>query len=455
MTKIPLLSSLLLVFLACSNSPKPDVLFFTTKLQGTIAPCGCTSDPLGDISRLTTLVKNNPQAVLVDGGDMLKTREGEAACPDQEKLDLLLLTLRKLGLKATPGDDGVRYVDLPWGVKVALVSLPREELGKLALITKPDLVIWGGASEDAPLPPFKLGEAGPWVFTAGSQGQYLGKIEFFGLKDRAGQPIQLDQRDSVRLARKALLEGRLGSLMARGNSVFIRSKIKETEQELKTLQKTEDRPLPGPSMRLSVIPINREIKQDPEILKLVQAYEKKLPERLAACEGGLECPKPIKGQATYVGAETCKTCHMPAYEFWKKALVKVPGKTETGKIIERLSGHSKAWQTLVDANKSMDRNCIGCHSVGFMKPGGYCKVKDVKPFENVQCESCHGPGSLHAQTGDKKKIQRQVPESTCRSCHHVPHIPTEASFVYKDKLKIILGPGHGESLLKTLAPDPM
>jgi hypothetical protein len=85
-----------------------------------------------------------------------------------------------------------------------------------------------------------------------------------------------------------------------------------------------------------------------------------------------------------------------------------------------------------------------------MKPGGYCKVKDVKPFENVQCENCHGPGSLHAQTGDKKKIQRTVPESTCRSCHHVPHIPTEASFVYKDKLKIILGPGHGESLLRKL-----
>ena len=71
-------------------------------------------------------------------------------------------------------------------------------------------------------------------------------------------------------------------------------------------------------------------------------------------------------------------------------------------------------------------------------------------LENVQCESCHGPGSLHAQTGDPSLIAKEVPEAMCRECHHVPHIESYASFNYNENLKVILGPGHGEKKWRQL-----
>ena len=301
------------------------------------------------------------------------------------------------------------------------------------------------------MPPFRLSPSGPYVFSAGSQGQYLGVIEFFNLSAKTPQkPIQLDTREQDREQQRDLILKRINSLKSRPQNDFVASRIKIAEQELAKLEAIRDEPMPGASMRFRTIAVKRDIKPDLEIAAQLKAYEKKLPERLAACENNLECPKLESGEAAYVGAETCKSCHAPAYEFWKKALVQVQAKTETGQIMQRLSGHSKAWKTLEEVNKTLDRNCIGCHSVGFMKPGGYCKAQEVDFRKNVQCETCHGPGSLHAKTGDKSKIQRQVPESQCRTCHHVPHIPTEESFVYQEKLKVILGPGHGESLLLKL-----
>ena len=103
-------------------------------------------------------------------------------------------------------------------------------------------------------------------------------------------------------------------------------------------------------------------------------------------------------------------------------MVMQKGLNPKGKPTTRAMGHSKAWQTLTALDKEADRSCIGCHSIGFMQSGGYCKASEVDFRKDVQCESCHGPGSLHAQSGDKALIKRTVPEAVCRSCHHVPHI---------------------------------
>ena len=38
------------------------VIFYTAQTQGTLEPCGCTSDPLGDIARVTALVRGTGPA---------------------------------------------------------------------------------------------------------------------------------------------------------------------------------------------------------------------------------------------------------------------------------------------------------------------------------------------------------------------------------------------------------
>src|SRR5688572_217479 len=50
------------------------VIFYSGAVRGKLEPCGCTSDPLGDVSRLTGLVRGagRPgQVLLVDAGNLL------------------------------------------------------------------------------------------------------------------------------------------------------------------------------------------------------------------------------------------------------------------------------------------------------------------------------------------------------------------------------------------------
>src|SRR5689334_17220994 len=55
--------------------PKPTLTVFAlAEVRGQIGPCGCTSDPLGDISRTTKLVdeaRSKGPVLVVDAGSLL------------------------------------------------------------------------------------------------------------------------------------------------------------------------------------------------------------------------------------------------------------------------------------------------------------------------------------------------------------------------------------------------
>lgn len=122
---------------ACSSprngrTPEPSTktreitLFFTTELFGTMEPCGCTSDPLGDLSRTARVLaearKERPVAYF-DGGSTLF---GDRAIPDEarpqelKKGALLAELLPKIGLSAAAlGDKDLRY-------GIGYVRIPRQ-----------------------------------------------------------------------------------------------------------------------------------------------------------------------------------------------------------------------------------------------------------------------------------------------------------------------------------------
>jgi len=131
------------------------------------------------------------------------------------------------------------------------------------------------------------------------------------------------------------------------------------------------------------------------------------------------------GHPTYVGAERCATCHYEAHNFWLS------------------TRHAHAINTLQTRDKEYDRNCIGCHVTGYREPGGSV-LGNTNGLENVQCEQCHGPGSLHVMNPTLVNVptgvQLQVPESLCASCHNEEHSPT---FEYERYMQMVLGPGHG------------
>ena len=132
----------------------------------------------------------------------------------------------------------------------------------------------------------------------------------------------------------------------------------------------------------------------------------------------------------YVGQSKCKICHLSEQKVWMA------------------SAHAKALEVL----KPEDRNkpeCLACHTTGRGKPAA-----PGADLAGVQCEACHGPGSLYkaADVMSKAKFQADraaahkkvmdlgliLPtEQTCTTCHNSKS-PTFKGFDFataKEKIK--------------------
>jgi len=95
------------------------------------------------------------------------------------------------------------------------------------------------------------------------------------------------------------------------------------------------------------------------------------------------------------------------------------------------TAHAHAWTDLV-ASGHQNPDCNSCHSVSergnaAAAPAGYSKVADTA-YQDVQCESCHGPGFTHASSPtieNRPLATVNVPTDpaawldspTCGSCH--------------------------------------
>jgi peroxiredoxin len=128
--------------------------------------------------------------------------------------------------------------------------------------------------------------------------------------------------------------------------------------------------------------------RDPPLLRM----------RLALLAG--QTPPMLLHTTGYSGDEFCATCHAGEHDTWL------------------LTAHSEAYDTLVRHGAERNAECVGCHVVGFGKPGGFDAAKPAPELEGVGCETCHGRGGPHLSPGF---VQAGNYEPVCTSCHDPKH----------------------------------
>jgi len=99
------------------------------------------------------------------------------------------------------------------------------------------------------------------------------------------------------------------------------------------------------------------------------------------------------GGSPYRGAAACQDCHQTEFTAWNGSL------------------HAAAHGKLVAAGKAFDPGCLGCHTVGFMEPGGFLDTALTGHLVGVQCESCHGAAGVHVDSEGETPIRGRDPDA--------------------------------------------
>lgn len=328
-------------------------------------------------------------------------------------------------------------------VVVVLASVPRRVARTLAgEVAGVDFVIAARESSATPPPPERIGQA--HLLTATEQGKGLGAVDLFL---RGDGPFR-DASAASASAERARLDERIRALTARiaaweQDPATDRAAV--ATQRARLAEMTAQRaaldhraaPTAGRSFEARVFEIDPEVPRAPTVQAQIATYFRAINERNRAEYASLRAPAAPPGTARYVGIEACRDCHEDAYTVWAR------------------TPHARAYRTLEDISKNFNLSCVGCHVTGYRQPGG-SEVVQNDGLRDVQCESCHGPGSAHvdARTDVARRatIRRDTPGEFCATQCHTPE--NSDHFDYATYRPRILGPGHGQPVAAADAGAP-
>ena len=226
------------------------------------------------------------------------------------------------------------------------------------------------------------------------------------------------------------LETRVADWLAGGRAPPEELAARRAELEKLRRERSElERRVPPPSetdgVRYAVREIRESAGSDPRVAARMQAYYQRVNEHNRAAFADRRPPPVGAGEASYVGQDGCSTpeCHQAARKFCDT------------------TPHARTYDSLVKGFKQYNLECVGCHVTGYGRRGG-STVTFNQALRGVQCEECHGPGSLHvARPNDKGLVLLKTPPELCAErCHHPPHV---TGFDAAAKMELVLGPGHG------------
>lgn len=503
-------------FVGAAPLERRAVVFYTAEIHGVLEPCGCTSDPLGDFARMTSLVRGvGRRALMVDAGNLSFPAELSAKQAPAAKLragflarelarlpfggcgvgesDLVLGSAEVTPKRLAVNLEGAAFVEPSrildvGGIKIGVLGIVEPQVARrhglaatepgpaaqaetarlrakgaevvilLAPVERPlarslargagaDIVVVGKHVGKGMRRAERVGNA--FLVAAGQELEHVGRLDIVlrgQLPRDASKP--LDDAGGVAATQERLAEldrtvERLSADIARwqkdatSDPAFVAGKVREHDAlvaERKRLAASRwQPPAAGSYLTNSLVPVRRTLPRDPALT----ASLRKLDRAIGAANLAMAEPPPTAepGRAYYVGDKKCVACHKSADRAWRR------------------SPHARAWRTLVEVGKQAHDDCVVCHVTGFGEVGG-TSIGHTAGLENVQCESCHGPNSIHVEKRGKESPYAgalKTPEAVCERCHNEAHSDT---FQYEPYLRDALGPGHGETLLDRLGPGP-
>ncbi len=459
-------AALLLLLAGCKSrqdTAEASSILVVSALRGTTEPCGCTSHPLGGLDRLAARVEahrsHGARALLMVGDTFFEGPKSpeHAKAQDEARATVIATVLEKLGpvgLVLGPSDIAHKREqrDLPktielGGLTVALfqrAQLDAKNCGALraeAARTEADarilllgndtpaarvcdsnvdiVLVPGGEEPRVPT----VASGALWI-DAADKGRYLGQLAFH--MGPPGPWTFYDEGKSARVtndAKRERLRREIEALDDGPAKEARRAKLAELDE--KTVQ--SERPI-GRYVTWKLEAIDRDVAPVDWATEALQGFNTSLCAITHAATRERTCERAPSIADHYVGNDVCKGCHVEEVAVYEK--------TE----------HAHAWATLEKASKACDLTCVGCHTVGWERAGGFCRLDDAERFENVGCESCHGPGRGHAMNptdrgGWSASFVRDPGEKTCVTCHNPQHSDRFDFATYRPR---VLGPGHGK-----------
>jgi hypothetical protein len=109
----------------------------------------------------------------------------------------------------------------------------------------------------------------------------------------------------------------------------------------------------------------------------------------------------------FAGSARCSTCHNNIHTHWSQTL------------------HARAYETLEEIGQHENPSCVGCHTVGYGRPGGWVDRATTNDLAGVGCESCHGGAADHANNVNDERLRPKIDigSHVCGQCHTGAHHP--------------------------------
>ncbi len=401
-------------------------IVYSGPLRGELEPCGCTIDTdLGGIRRLATAIdalrSKDPALVLISTGGLLATTQ-----PAHEVTNRFILK----GLAALDYDAiGLRWADLIYGT------------GPLSADGLPWVASnWQAAQPDFSVEPNRLIERDgqriaflQWLTSDESphQGQPLAqqpvhrdisRLEY-RLRELKSQSVLtiLGVTGDVR-AIQHLTPGLVDILLLgspdeqvanpehHDNTITLKAGTRG--QRLGLLKLVSDLANTWSVQSHKVITLDESVTDARRLDSWYAQYEREL---VKDYRERARRAKENRAEGGYAGDAVCEVCHAKQKARWLQ------------------TDHGHAFQSLTKVSKQFDANCIGCHVVGFGKPGGFYSAQAKPDLRNVGCEACHGPAKDHQRHGGTKPLE-PVTNAVCRKCHNAEHSPTFDPDAYRARI---------------------